>query len=106
MVVMKPCRVPMDAYPRHYGIHLRGLDSIILDMKLPGPGASLQLHHEHLCKYVNDIPVGEVLKSVEPGNCEAFYNLYLHDFVTGMHRCKHKSPDLKSMEVKVSTKQN
>jgi hypothetical protein len=74
--------------------------------EFPGLEASLQLYHEHLCKYIHDTPVGAVLKSVEPDNCEVFYNLYLHDFVMGIHRCKHKSPDLIAMEVSVSAKQN
>ena len=75
---------------------LRGLKNF------PGPGASWQLHHEHLCKCVHDTPVGAVLKAVETDTCEVFYSLYLHDFVMGVHRCKHKNPDLKALEVKVS----
>jgi hypothetical protein len=73
-----------------------------LCVKFAGPGASLQMHHECLCKCVHDTPIGAVLEAVEIENCEEFYNLYLHDFVMGMHRCKHKSPDLKAVEVKVS----
>ena len=72
-------------------------------MDFPGPGANWLMHHEHLCKYVLDTPAGAVLKAVETNNCEVFYKLYLHDFVMGVHRCKHKSSDLKAMEVKVST---
>ena len=71
-------------------------------MKFSGPGASWQVHHEHLCECVHDTPVGVVLGAVDSDNCKVFYSLYLHDFVMGMHRCKHKSSDLKAMEVKVS----
>ena len=71
------------------------------DVNFPGPGASWQLHHEHLCESIHDTPVGAVLKAVEIDTCEVFYSLYLHDFVMGVHRCKHKNPDLKALEVKV-----
>ena len=61
------------------------------------------MHHEQLCEFVRDTPVGAVLESVESHNCEEFYKLYLHDFVIGVHRCKHKSSDLTAMEIQVST---
>ena len=59
------------------------------------------MYHGCLCKCVHGTPVGAVLEAVETENCEEFYKLYLHDFVMSMHGCKHKSPDLKAMEVKV-----
>ena len=67
------------------------------------PGVNWQMHHELLCKLVRNTPVGTVLESVESDNCEEFYKLYLHDFVMGVHRCKHSSSDLTAMEVQVST---
>ena len=64
---------------------------------------SWQTHHEQLCEFVYDTPVGAVLESVESDNCEEFYKLYLHDFVMDVHGCKHKSSDLMAMEIQVST---
>ncbi len=59
------------------------------------------MHHEQLCEFVRDTPVGAVLELVESDNREEFYKLYLHDFVMGMHRCKHKRSDLTAMEIQV-----
>ena len=61
------------------------------------------MHHEQLCNFLCDTPVGAVLEEVESDNYEEFYRLYLHDFVMGTYRCKHKSSDLTTMEMKVST---
>ena len=60
------------------------------------------MHHEQLCAFVRDTPVGAILESVDSDNYEDFYKRYLHDFVMGMHRCKHKSSDLTAMELQVS----
>ena len=59
------------------------------------------MHHERLCEFVHGTPVGAVLEAVESDNCEEFYKFYLHDFVMGTYKCKHKSSDLTAMEIQV-----
>ena len=63
---------------------------------------SWQTHHEQLYEFTHDTPVGAVLEAVGSENCEELYKLYLHDFVMSMHRCKHKSSDLTTMELQVA----
>ena len=61
----------------------------------------MRTHHEQLCEFVRDTPVGAVLESVHAENVEEFYKLYLQDYVKSVHKCKHRSIDHNITELRV-----
>ena len=65
------------------------------------PGNNREALHKQLCEAINQVEVGEVLKSVDDEYCEDFYKYYLHDFVKSVHQSQHKEQEQKEQEYNV-----
>ena len=69
-------------------------------------GATVKSQHEQLCEFVKTTPVGAVLEDVEDDDCVMLYELYLHDFVRSVHKCKYKKVEHNTMEYQVRSSTN
>ena len=62
----------------------------------------MQVNFEDLCDHICGTSVGAVLGSVDIENCKEHFDFYLHDFVSSVHRCKHREAKHNDMEYQVT----